>query len=344
MALAVFASGVVLAVAPAADSRYSDVGTVMRPSTLMVVAVPTSSGELERTFQGVPGVRSVIPLSSVSSAPGAPGRFTAWIADCAELRLALTRPFPGCSAATGYRNTKAPSWLRPGGTVPVVLEGWSQNKTFNAHLPDDFVTADIGQPDSPYGTDLILPPDSVSRSARRHLHAYTTLIRTDGTAATVERVRNAVAEFDRGWEVRTLDQVVAQHRHISMQVASLVDLGLMVALGIALANLVVVTVDHVHERRRAVGVLAASGVPLRTLSGSVAVEAGLAMVPGIAGAAVLAAVVAWIFGAIIEQHLSFPTGRVALLSMLTFAAVGLVTVCTLPALRGAARPETLQDE
>jgi hypothetical protein len=228
--------------------------------------------------------------------------------------------------------------------VPVSLEGWTQDQTFTARLPGDVATADIGQPDSPYGTDLILPPDSIPRGARRHLHASTTLIRTDGTEATVERVRNAVAASDLGWEVRTLGQVVAQHRHISIQVASLVDLGLMVALGIALANLVVVTVDHVHERRRAVGVLAASGVPLRTLSGSVAVEAGLAMVPGIALSAVLAAVVARIFGAIIEQHLSFPTGRVALLSMLSFAAVGLVTVCTLPALRGAARPETLQVE
>jgi FtsX-like permease family protein len=344
VALVVFAAGVVLAIAPAADSQYGDIGLTMRPTTVMVVSGPHSSGDLRRRFGSVQGVRSVIPLSTVSAGPQAPEAFTAWIVDCRDLQAALTQPFPRCSAAPAYRGRFAPRWLKPGITEAVTIDGWDGSKSITMNLPNDFVSADIRQTATVFGSDLILPPSVLPRSARSYLHAYTTLVRTDGTDATVERIRNATAGLDFGAHVSTLEQTIAEHRHTSIQIASLVDLGVLVALGIALANLLVVTIDHVQERRRAVGVLAACGVPLRTLSGSVAVEAGLAVIPGVAGAAVFAVAVARIFGAIIGRPVAFPSGRVAVLSLLTLAAVGLVTLLTLPALRGAARPETLQVE
>ena len=344
MALVVFAAGVVLAIAPVTDPRYGDVGLSMRPTTLMVVGLPAGTGELQRTFGAVPGVRSVIPLSTLSAAAPAREAFSAWIADCAELRAALTEPFLRCSAAPGYRGPFAPRWLRPGTVQNFTLDGWDTDRRFPIRLPTVFVSANIRENGWVGGSDVILPPSVLSRSARRHLHASATLVRTDGSDATAERIRNATAAMDPLGQVQTLQETVARHRHTSLQVASLVNLGMLVALGIALANLLVVTVDHVQERRRAVGVLVACGVPLRTLSRSVAVEAGLAVVPAVAAAAVFSAVVAHIFGAIIEQPISFPIGRVSVLSTLTVAAVGLVTVFTMPALRSAARPETLQVE
>jgi len=344
MALVVFAAGVVLAIAPLTDSRYGDVGLAMRPSTLMVVGRPADSDRLRRTFGSVQGVRSVVPLLSVSAAPPAPEAFSAWIADCSDLKEALTLPFPRCEDAPAYRGRLAPRWLRPGGVHPVLLDGWSERRSFTMRLPPDFVSADIRQTGTVFGSDLILPASVLPRSAREHLHASTTLVRTDGADATVERVRNEASALDMQAQVQTLQQTLARNHRTGDQVTSLVNLGMLVALGIALANLLVVTVDHVQERRRAVGVLVACGVPLRTLSRSVAVEAGLAVVPAVAAAAVFSAVVAHIFGAIIEQRISFPIGRVSVLSTLTVAAVGLVTALTLPALRGAARPETLQVE
>jgi len=286
----------------------------------------------------------VIPLPTVSAAHPARETFTAWIADCVELRAALVQPFPRCSAAPGYRGPQAPRWLKPGTVQNVSLDGSSTERSVAIRLPKVFVSADIRENGWVGGSDLVLPPSVLPRSERRRLRAGVTLVRTDGSDATVERVRNAAAALDAQAAVQTLDQAVARHRHTSLQVASLVGLGVLVALAIALANLLVVTVDHVQERRRAVGVLAACGVPLRTLSRSVAVEAGLAVVPSVAAAAAFSAVVAHIFGAIIEQRISFPTGRVAVLSAVTVAAVGLVTVFTMPALRSAARPEMLQVE
>src|ERR1051325_7369044 len=107
MALVVFAAGVVLAIAPVTDPRYGDVGLSMRPTTLMVVGMPAGTGELQRTFGPIPGVRSVTPPPTVSAAPPARETFTAWIADCVELGAALVQPFPRCSAAPGYRGPQA---------------------------------------------------------------------------------------------------------------------------------------------------------------------------------------------------------------------------------------------
>jgi ABC-type antimicrobial peptide transport system permease subunit len=160
----------------------------------------------------------------------------------------------------------------------------------------------------------------------------------------VEHVRNAAARLDPSISVRTLDQARSGAEHDSRQMTSLVDLGILIALGIALANLLVVSVDHVQERRRPVAVLAATGVPLGVLRRSVAVEVALPLLPAILLAGGLSIAFAAVIASIDQSPLVVPVGSLVALSALAVGAVAVVTAFTLPALARAARPETLQAE
>jgi hypothetical protein len=346
MSLLVCAAGVVLALVPPAIERRtteSDIAMDLPPAAVAVEgSTPVDSRSIGRALRSVEGVAAVAPLSAL---PGAedpagggspPGGYS--IADCAELGEVLATPFARCGPDTAYvrRVDPVPGWLRPGAVISVRLEG---GRVVRVRIPPIALRASL-----PVWLPVILPPDAFPRWVRGRLTAYETVVATDGTAAAVERVRNAVAGLRLEAVVRTPAESRALATSDVRRTTSLVDLGIVVALGIALANLLVVTIDHVNERRRPVAVLAASGVPLGVLRRSIAVEIGLPLLSALALAVATALAVAVLLGAILDESVVLPLARVATLFALVGGAVAVVTALTFPSLARAARPETLQAE
>ncbi|MCO1579340.1 FtsX-like permease family protein [Crossiella sp. SN42] len=126
--------------------------------------------------------------------------------------------------------------------------------------------------------------------------------------------------------------------------------GTAVVVLLALLSLVVAAVDQLQERRRQYSVLAASGVPRRTLGwatlwqNAVPTAIGLALAPPIGiGLAVLVLGVMTSSGSILRE-IVVNWGDVAMILGAGAALIVLVTLSTLPALRSAVRPSGLRFE
>jgi hypothetical protein len=323
----------------------------IRPGTAYVQGEGLGFTSLPRTLEGVSGVRSVAPLARgyqvVASSDGADedASVSPVVADCAALRRVMEITFSGCAPGVGYLDRNM-AWeylgVRPGDEVKVEMGmGW-RIRVLTVPLPDTFQRADLP---SWLGADsVILPPSSLSPAERRRLGANEVLVAMDGRAATVERVRNAVAEVSPAARVLTLSELEDLASPVPLQASSWVDAGVLGALGLALASLLVVSADRIQERRRPMAVLAAAGVPVRVLRRSVAVETALPLVSAVTLAVGLALGVVEIYGAIIGEEVGAPLGRVAAIVGASVLGVGLVTAFTLPSLARATSPEGLRAE
>jgi FtsX-like permease family protein len=349
MALLVFGAGLVHAFVRDSVTPGGDVAQLLRPNAVVIEGTFAHAGALQRRLSRVEGVDHVVPVVAAYSADGqgTPAGIGIWIADCADLRATLVVELPGCGPTTSYASPFGHSQMadvRPGAVVPFVAQGPDATRKLLIRVPKDIrtVRSDSGQ--WQLGTDLILPRSALVGRSLRHVPVYRALLMTDGQAATVERVRNSVAALGQGASAKTLQQARAGVDRTNRQITSLLDLGVLVAMGIALANLLVVSIDHVQERRRPVAVLAATGIPLAVLRRSVAVEIGLPVAAGVLLAVGLAVAVAGVFGAIVDQPMRIPLAQLGALAALTVATVAIVTALTFPALARAARPETLRVE
>lgn len=349
MALLVFGAGLVHAFERTNLVPGDDVAQLLRPSAAVIEGDIPDAAALQRRLGRVAGVDHILPVVAAytSGQPGTPEGIGIWIADCADLRATLRFEFPACGPATGYASPfghSQLSGLRAGTVVPFVVQGPGTSRKLLVRIPQDIrtVRSDSGQ--WQLGTDVILPRSAVVGRSLRRVPVYRALLLTDGQAATLERVRNSAAALGSGASVRTLQQARESADRTNRQVTSLLDLGVLVAMGIALANLLVVSIDHVQERRIPVAVLAATGIPLAILRRSVAVEIGLPVAAGVLLAVGLAVAVAGVFGAIVDQPMRIPLAQLGALAALTVATVAIVTALTFPALARAARPETLRVE
>lgn len=191
----------------------------------------------------------------------------------------------------------------------------------------------------------------VADAPLRHLSSMRVFLDPDGAAALdsaqLDAVRNALAGYT--WRVRDLgsDGSYSSYTHLG-QLLITVRMGLLVGgvlvLLVAALGLVVTAVEQITERRRALALAVAAGVPRAVLARS--------MLLGAAIPAVLAFVVADLVGLLIplavQPLLDVPlhTSPIALL-VLTAAGLGLVVTVTalaLPALRRLTRPDALRTE
>jgi hypothetical protein len=350
---AVFVFGAVvmygwLGVAIRTNLGYATEG--IRPGTVYVRGEGLGFTSLSGAVADVPGVGSVAPLArgyqvQTATEQDPYASVSPVVADCAALRRVMEVTFPGCAPDVGYLDRDM-SWeylgVRPGGEVKVEMGmGW-RIRVLTVPLPDTFRRADL--PSWLGGDSIILPPSALPPTKVRRLRANEAMVGTDGRAATVERVRNAVAEVSPVAQVLTLSELEDEMNPVPVQAYALVDAGLLGALGLALASLLVVSADRIQERRQPMAVLAASGVPIWVLRRSVAVETALPLVSAVTLAVGLALGVVEVFGAIIGEGVAAPIGRVAVIVGASVLGVGLVTALTLPSLSRATSPESLRAE
>ncbi|WP_410656206.1 FtsX-like permease family protein [Amycolatopsis sp. lyj-112] len=161
----------------------------------------------------------------------------------------------------------------------------------------------------------------------------------------VERVRNAVAPL--GWraQVSTVDgKQLADEARMFTDVRDLLFGGALFILLLAGVSLLVLAQEQVRERRRAIGALSATGVPVRVVLRSLLWQNGIPLLLGIGAAIATGIGIAAMATRLLTNPLVVDWTAVGVLAAAAIAVVLLVTASTLPAVRSAARTENLRTE
>jgi len=173
----------------------------------------------------------------------------------------------------------------------------------------------------------------------------TAIIANDGSQATLERARTALAW--RATDVQTVRSLRQTVSHSSRQETVLADVAVAVAilmLMITAASLLVSTVDGMMERRRPIAVLSALGVPASVIRRSVILQILLPLCIALAlGTGVALAVTALLFRTLSEPLL-LPIRQLTLTAAAVGLAVVIVSALSLPWVRVTRRPEPLRTE
>ncbi len=224
------------------------------------------------------------------------------------------------------------------------LAAWTQA------LPSDAViVSSVAAPLDP-NTNLADIPgvDSVTWSKIDPLGASGTLsnavvLRTDGTAATLEAIRNRVAWFAEATSISSLRE---QYSGYDSELARIRKGILMITLFLILvsaATMLVALVDWIMERRRSLAVLSAIGTGTSVLRRSVLLQVALplaiATVLGLFGAITVTA----LLYTAVEQHVLIPVGLLLGLAAATLGIVLLMSALSLPWVRVGSRPELLRE-
>ncbi|MFC3451866.1 FtsX-like permease family protein [Amycolatopsis speibonae] len=169
----------------------------------------------------------------------------------------------------------------------------------------------------------------------------------DGTANPdfVELVRNSVAPF--GWQASV---TAYNQKRITDEVQMFGDMrsillgGALFVLLLAGVSLLVLAQEQVRERRRALGALSATGVPVRVILRSLLWQNGIPLLLGIVIATATGIGIAAVGKRMFWSALYIDWAAVGVLAVATIAVVLLVTASTWPFVRSAAKAESLRTE
>lgn len=355
--LAVFTATVAHAFLPPLLAAASDdsraLVAAVRPGTVLVGG-GGDARRLEAALRGVDGVRGVATLAALGDLADARrgGLTGVWVGDCAKLNRVVRHRLPSCDRTRAYlllpSGGAATPPLEPGAEVPVTVVGdRGDEKVVEIRLPRTLTATEALAP-------LVgLEPDSSLRYLllrraqlpdRVYAPVQSAFVATDGSADTVERVRNALAVAGLHAEVETGRERVGDETHEIREIVRLIDLGTLLALAIAATGLVVASIDAVSQNRRPLAVLAAAGAPRSLLRRAVLMQAGIPLAAGLVAAAPSALAAALVFLSLQDEPLTLPLRALAALSGIALLAVLIVTTLTLPALSRAIRPEALRAE
>ncbi|MGO1050545.1 FtsX-like permease family protein [Crossiella sp. CA198] len=307
-------------------------------------------GQLRRT----PGLISATGIAStLARGPGNNDFYSVVLADCAELsrqtditdcrpgKAWLVAPTPGSTDPTP---TPPPA---PGQQLMIDVEGagrgpaWQPNWT----VPAKLIPAKA-RPGGDYslGPGILLPTGSLSPELTRQLYLSAYLRVDPAQPDAAEHVRNVLGPFS--WRASVHPQYYdhADNRERAQSYATVrrgVLIGVLVALLLAAASLLVIGFEQVRERRRPLAVLSANGVPRRTLAGSVLWQNAVPVLL----AAVVSAGAGIGLGALLLRTVRRPLlldwTSVGVSAGAAVLAALVVSLLTLPSVLRAMRPEGL---
>ncbi|MFE5567816.1 FtsX-like permease family protein [Amycolatopsis japonica] len=168
---------------------------------------------------------------------------------------------------------------------------------------------------------------------------------TTGNPDFVELVRNSVAPYSgqvtvaayKGERASTEARMFDDARDILLG-------GALFVLLLAGVSLLVLAQEQVRERRRALGALSATGVPVRVIVRSLLWQNGIPLLLGIVLATATGIAVAALGKRLFWDGLYVDWAAVALLAAAAVVMVLLVTASTVPSVRSAAKAENLRTE
>lgn len=263
------------------------------------------------------------------------------IADCATWRaLAGIR---NCRDGAVYVDQTAPAEIHTGQSYVVSSYIESDHRIGTWTAPD--VIPMTPRRTSTYRSNIMVTRGAMAGLDLSHAWASADLQATSNDPDFAEVARNAIAPF--GWHASLFvpEPVLLTHSQRSYLVirAGLLA-GSVFTLLLAGVSLLVLGLEQLRERRRTIAMLAATGVPVRVLARSVVWQNAIPLLLGIATAVATGIGLSALSARLTRASFTIDWLAVGVLSATAAALVLLVTLVTLPSLRGAARLASMRTE
>ncbi|QYN22966.1 FtsX-like permease family protein [Amycolatopsis sp. DSM 110486] len=301
-----------------------------------VLADKATAAEAQQRVSGVAGLTQVGTIRRSSAVAG--DQWTSVeIGSCAA--LALRAQLPSCVDGSVFSvgdapmptgsvrftesssDTGGPQWTVPSGVVRVPASSAARNLD---------------------GTLLVT--DSAIAGLPVPVELTTVFVKGPGTTAELgDRVATAVASLTWHVEVDTDERASAPTGVLGTIRAVLLTASLFV-LAVAALSLLMLAVEQITERRRALAALAASGVPLGVLARSSFAQTALPVVIGVVLAVLTGTGLTLPILRAADIPLKLDGGLIASMAGAAVAAVLVVTACTIPLLRQITKVESLRAE
>ncbi|SEP38699.1 FtsX-like permease family protein [Amycolatopsis saalfeldensis] len=313
-----------------------------RDDTQMSVdADPSAGGAVTAALAKLPGVSPLHLAQSVELLGPDPAQsYGIKVAGCATWReLAALRD---CRDGAVYVDRRATDSVHSGQSYAATYYDEQQRSLGTWTVPD---LIPVTVPESAGTAELMVTPGAMAGLDLSRVWATGTVKAGSSNPDFAEAARNALAPF--AWHASLY--VPDPFPLSSSQRAYLaIRAGLLAAsvftLLLAGVSLLVLGLEQLRERRRTIAMLAATGVPVRVLARSVVWQNAIPLVLGIVTAVVAGIGVAALGARLTRSSLVVDWLAVGVLSAAAAALVLLVTVVTLPSLRGAARLASMRTE
>ncbi|WP_052395546.1 FtsX-like permease family protein [Kutzneria sp. 744] len=322
-----------------AEEEYLPPGGMPPGVSVNMTAAPLGQAlALEAVLHKVPNTASVNASVTVNVHDAANGA-TMRVGPCEEL-LRLTA-IKQCQDGDLFTSAKPHSGaFAPVAGQHVILTtyGNGQQKDVAWQMPAALHTTTLLTDDT--GT-LWATPGALAGLDAAVVDLHGTLQPTSPDGNYVEHVRNALAPF--GWNANAFSATDASTSTFVL-IARVLMVGSVITLLLAAASLLVVALEQIRERRRALAVLAANGVQRIVLARSQLWQTAVPIAVAVIVALVSGLLLAGLLLFVTRQPLDFDWATIGIFVATAVVAVLISTGCTLPALWRAANAEGLRDE
>lgn len=309
-------------------------------------AAPAAVNELLSRLLSVDGVVEHVAIRDAFTSE------EAWhnvvVADCEALvsfELARAEPCPDADVFIGeYRPGPLPETL--------VLSSQPADRdaaTAAVTLPANRGTFEMGRVrvvdlSTVLAAPVVIDPSLLPDEFVRSLRTGSLLVRTDGSPATVERLRNLVVPLLPGREANTQQTLNTESNRAIAEVQRGINLVVAITLVVAAVSLAATTAGGMLERRRPLTLLRASGMSVTTLYATSMAETAIPLLLSTVVSAALGIAASAAFVAAVDASFSPPvTQALALVASGVVAGVTMLAL-VLPVVSRATTPKALRTE
>lgn len=328
-------------------SEAASLGSTV-PDLLRIEPVESVADEALQLTRGVSGVREASNVAEFGVEAPRNQYYSVLVTDCVTIQRMLK-----------VRSCKDGDSFIPAGPAPqyssqlehpVNGTTYGPNETeMSFHVPANVKTVER-QPVVPHDptsgsyASLLLTHGAMPA---HHPQLYSTITAQlePGSPDVQDRVRNALAPLR--WRVsvaRVSRDLLSEDQAAFLVVRNSLLGGSIFTLLLAGVCLLVVALEQMRERRRAIAALSATGVPTRTLAKSILIQTTIPVLAGVVVAAVAGIGLSALVFPLIDEPFTVDWLSVGFLSAAAALLVVGVTGLTLPSLRSASRLEALRSE
>ncbi|MBV9845492.1 MAG: FtsX-like permease family protein [Kutzneria sp.] len=340
----VIALQTLLTVAQSRSAPYRDT-----PTTTSVVSWYNSVAQSERLISAlwrVPGVADVdAEVTGVIENEGHKYALTK-VGSCAQLEVLaeLDRCADGAvyyARRPASPHTQDDHYFVPAAGQHVWFDRDADRHTAQWTIPADLRVAGLKSAQDSRGETLLVTPAALSNAVNVSLQVNATVHGRTDDPGFVERVRNALFPF--GWNSDASDSNSGSDS-TSLLISRVLNLGSIITLLIAAANLTVAALEQIRERRRTLAILMATGVRRAVLASSLLWQVALPIAVAVVVAVAAGLGLATLLLRVTETPLAFDWATVAEFSAAGLTSVLVVTTLTLPSLWRTSGAEGLRSE
>ncbi len=333
----------------AGQARSLDPGPLPPPTTTAELNLSSDAQTADAAAAAlakVPGMSTPYLVRGVTLRGPDPGRMLGvTIADCATVRAVAG--IEDCRDGLAYRNSRAEQTVQSGQSYAVTYYYDDADRELGTWTAPAFIPMTPRQAGlSWFAPDVLATPGAMAGLDLTHVWSSAIIRATSDDPDFAEHARNALAPYT--WHTSLYVPEMLRQLSTGQQAYLAIRAGLLAAsvftLLLAGVSLLVLGLEQLRERRRTIGMLAATGVPVRVLARSVVWQNAIPLLLGIVTAVVTGIALAALGARLTGADFSVDWLAVVVLSASAAALVLLVTLVTLPSLRGAARLASVRTE